>query len=81
MPNTTPIGDGIGDWSEANIAYLLETGSTLDFDTIGDNMVPVQESMAKLAPEDRKAIVAYLKSLPPRPDVVPGAAQGEGDDQ
>jgi mono/diheme cytochrome c family protein len=71
VPNITPSDGGIGDWSEADIAYLLETGNTPDFDTIGDNMVPVQENLAKLAPEDRKAIAAYLKSLPPRPDAVP----------
>ena len=34
-------------------------------------MAPVQENMAKLKPEDRAAIAAYLKSLPPRPDAVP----------
>jgi hypothetical protein len=45
-----------------DIAYLLETGSTPDFDTIGEAMVPVQENMAKLAPEDRDAIAAFLKS-------------------
>jgi mono/diheme cytochrome c family protein len=31
----------------------------------------VQENMAKLTPEDRNAIAAYIKSLPPRPDAVP----------
>ena len=34
-------------------------------------MVPVQENMAKLKPEDRAAIAAFLKSLPPLPDAVP----------
>jgi len=29
-------------------------------------MVPVQENMAKLTDDDRAAIAAYLKSLPPR---------------
>jgi mono/diheme cytochrome c family protein len=76
----TPSDDGIGDWSEA-IAYLLQTGNTPDFDTVGDNMVPVQENMAKLTPEDREAIAAYLKSLPPLPDAVEGAGRGEGDGQ
>ena len=80
VPNITPSGDGIGDWSEA-IAYLLQTGNTPDFDTVGENMVPVQENMAKLTPEDREAIAAYLKSLPPLPDAVEGAGRGEGDGQ
>ena len=71
VPNITPSDDGIGDWTVEDIAYLLETGNTPDFDTIGENMVPVQENMARLTPEDRKAIAVYLKSLPPRPDAVP----------
>ena len=68
VPNITPSDDGIGDWTVEDIAYLLETGNTPDFDTIGENMVPVQENMAKLTPEDRTAIAVFLKSLPPRPD-------------
>jgi mono/diheme cytochrome c family protein len=65
VPNITPSGDRIGGWSEKDIAYLLETGNTPDFDMIGESMAPVQENMAKLTPEDRKAIAAYIKSLPP----------------
>jgi len=75
-PNITPSEDGIGDWSEDDIAYLLETGNTPDFDVIGETMAPVQRNMAKLAPEDRAAIGAYIKSLPPRPDA-PGAGEGD----
>jgi len=70
-PNITPSDDGIGDWSEEDIAYLLETGNTPDFDVIGESMAPVQRNMAKLTGEDRKAIAAYIKSLPPRPDAAP----------
>jgi mono/diheme cytochrome c family protein len=75
VPNITPSDDGIGDWAAEDIAYLLETGNTPDFDTIGENMVPVQENMARLTSEDRKAIAVYLKSLPPRPDAVPPKAR------
>jgi mono/diheme cytochrome c family protein len=71
VPNITPSDDGIGEWSEEDIAYLLETGNTPDYDVIGETMAPVQENMAKLTPEDRQAIAAYIKSLPPRPDAVP----------
>ncbi|HLC07927.1 MAG TPA: cytochrome c [Methyloceanibacter sp.] len=71
IPNITPSDDGIGDWSEDDIAYLLETGNTPDFDVIGGNMAAVQENLAKLTPEDRKDIAAFLKSLPPRPNAVP----------
>ena len=78
VPNITPSADGIGDWSEEDIAYLLETGSTPDFDVIGDNMVPVQENMERLSADDREAIAAFLKTLPPRPDAVRKTSGGSG---
>jgi mono/diheme cytochrome c family protein len=71
IPNITPHKDGLADWTEEDIAYLLETGNTPDFDVIGGLMAPVQDNMAKLKAEDRSAIAAYLKSLPPLPDAVP----------
>jgi mono/diheme cytochrome c family protein len=71
VPNITPSSDGIGDWSEEDIAYFLETGNTPDYDTVGGSLVAVQKNMAKLTGEDRNAIAAYLTSLPPRPDAVP----------
>jgi len=79
VPNITPSADGIGDWSAEDIAYLLETGNTPDFDVIGETMVPVQENMAKLDPKDREAIAAFLKSLPPRPNAVPKAKDKTAD--
>jgi mono/diheme cytochrome c family protein len=78
IPNITPSADGIGDWSADDIAYLLETGNTPDFDVIEGLMAPVQENMAKLKPEDRAAIAAYLKSLPPLPDAVPRKNKATG---
>jgi len=75
IPNITPSHDGIGDWSADDIAYMLETGNTPDFDVVGGLMAPVQENMAKLKPEDRTAIATFLKSLPPRPDAVPKSAK------
>ena len=87
IPNITPSKDGIGDWSAEDIAYLLETGNTPDFDVVGGLMASVQENMAKLKPEDRTAIAAFLKSLSPLPDAVPmknkatdkGSDEEEGD--
>jgi mono/diheme cytochrome c family protein len=64
VPNITPDPDGLGSWSESDIAYYLESGFTPDFDTVGGSMVKVQEHMALLPDEDRKAIAAYLKSIP-----------------
>ena len=66
IPNITPDTEtGIGDWSQVEIADSLETGFKPDFDSFGSNMVSVQQNMAKLTPEDRNAIAAFLKSLPP----------------
>ncbi len=71
VPNITPSEDGIGDWSVDDIAAALRTGILPDFETFGGAMVHVQENMAKLAEEDRRAIALYLKSLPPLPDAPP----------
>ncbi|PWK57922.1 mono/diheme cytochrome c family protein [Silicimonas algicola] len=53
------------DWSAEDIAYYLESGFTPDFDSAGGQMAEVVENMSKLAPEDRAAIAAYVKALPP----------------
>lgn len=79
-PNITPSKDGIGDWTEEDIVYLLETGSTPDFDVIGETMVPVQENMAKLTAEDRESLATFLKTLPPRPDAVRKSKTAKDDD-
>jgi mono/diheme cytochrome c family protein len=65
VPNITPDPTGIGSWSEKDIVYALETGFAPDGDAFGGSMAKVQENTAKLTPEDRQAIAAYLKSIPP----------------
>ena len=64
IPNITPGGKTISDWSAGDIEYYLESGFTPDFDTVGGTMVAVQENMAELTANDRKAIAAYLRALP-----------------
>ena len=69
-----PIPDGKGKtpgitpahlkWSAGDIAYYLETGFTPDFDSAGGEMAAVVQNTAKLSPEDRAAIAAYVKALP-----------------
>jgi mono/diheme cytochrome c family protein len=71
VPNITSGEGGLGDWSEADIANYLETGFTPDFDSVGGAMVDVQRNMAELTPEDRGAIAAYLKAIPPHPNGYP----------
>ena len=63
IPNITP--KGLGEWSEKDIAYLLESGQTLDGDSVGGSMAEVVRHTEQLAAEDRTAIAAYIKSLPP----------------
>lgn len=66
IPNITPAGENIAAWSASDISYYLESGFTPEFDTVGGSMVVVQENMAMLPPADRKAVAAYLKSIPAR---------------
>ncbi len=63
IPNITQ--KGLADWSEKDIAYLLETGDTPDGDSVGGSMTEVIRNTSQLSAEDRAAIAAYLKSLPP----------------
>ena len=67
IPNITPHEDGLGNWSERDIAYALETGFDPEFDTFGGSMVEVQENIAQLSADDHKAIAAYLKWIPALP--------------
>ena len=64
-PNITPDKTGIGAWSEKDISYALQSGFTPKGDVMGGEMAKVQQNMAQLTPEDRDAIAAYLKSIPP----------------
>ena len=61
VPGLTP--DALN-WSAGDIAYYLETGFTPDFDSAGGEMAAVIANMARLTPEDRQAIAAYVKALP-----------------
>lgn len=64
VPNITSGEGGISSWSASDIAYYLESGFTPDYDSVGGEMVSVQENMAKLPASDREAIAAYLKAVP-----------------
>src|SRR3954465_15780555 len=70
VPNITQ--KGIGDWSEKDIAYFLETGEMPDGDTAGGSMARVIKNTSRLSSQDRAAMAEYIKSLPavegpPRP--------------
>jgi mono/diheme cytochrome c family protein len=63
VPNITQRG--LSDWSEADIASFLEDGATPDGDSVSGSMKRVIANTSQLGDTDRKAIAAYLKSLPP----------------
>ena len=63
-PNVTPDEkSGIGGWSEADILTLLKDGQTPD-DFVAGAMAEIVRNTARLTDDDRRAIAAYLKSLP-----------------
>jgi mono/diheme cytochrome c family protein len=63
VPNITQAG--IGDYSERDIARVLETGDMPNGDSVGGAMRAVVRNTSELAAEDRAAIALYVKSLPP----------------
>ena len=66
-PNLTPDPEtGLGRWSEADLMLLLELGLRPDGDVVGGTMAEVvRNSTSHLTLADRRAIVTYLKALPP----------------
>lgn len=70
-PNLTPDPEtGLGTWSEAEIVTAIRTGQRPD----GRMLAPVMPwmNLAALSDEDALALAAYLKSLPPVSNRVPG---------
>jgi mono/diheme cytochrome c family protein len=63
-PNLTPDKDtGLGNWTDAQIIAAIKTGKRPD----GRELVPVMpyRGFANLTNADARAIVAYLRSIPP----------------
>ncbi len=69
VPNITPHpGDGIGEWTESDVTFFLQLGVLPDGDVAGGAMEDViREGTGHLTEDDRKAIAAYLRSLPELP--------------
>jgi mono/diheme cytochrome c family protein len=66
-PNITPdAATGIGDWSAADLRWLMQTGFLPDGDDVQGLMAElIEHGYSKLTPEDMNAIVAYLQTIPP----------------
>lgn len=62
IPNITPAKLT---WSEDEIVEYLTSGFTPEYDSVGGHMAHVVENMARLPEEDRRAVAAYLKRVPP----------------
>lgn len=73
VPNITSGEGGIGNWSEKDIAYALQSGFTPDFDSLGGSMTDVINNMSQLSDADRAAIAAYLKAVPAHPNGYPAS--------
>jgi mono/diheme cytochrome c family protein len=63
IPNITQ--QRLKDWSETDIAYLLETGLTPDGDSVGEGMAAVVRNTSQISAQDRGAMALYIKSLAP----------------
>ncbi len=64
IPNITPAAL---DWSDGDLMAYFATGLTPEYDSAGGQMAKVVENLAKLPQEDRAALVAYLRLVPPIP--------------
>ena len=62
--NITPHKDGIGDWSEQDLAEFLKTGTDKCFNE-PTGMKDVVLSTSKLSDDDVAGIAAYIHALPP----------------
>jgi len=69
-PNLTPDKTGLGDWTAAEIATAITTGKTPS----GRMLAPVMPwpDFAHLTHDDAMAIAAYLKTVAPVKNTVPG---------
>jgi mono/diheme cytochrome c family protein len=70
-PNLSPHPEaGLGRWSDAEVIRAVRTGIRPD----GRELAPIMpwRSYAALGDADARALVAYLRSLPPSPRKVPG---------
>ena len=66
VPNITPHKDtGIGNWSRTELELFLKFGELPDGEYAAGSMDPVIEGLQKLTPEDRDALIDYIRALPP----------------
>ncbi len=64
IPDITQSEDGLARWSEDDIYKALTSGKTPDGEALDYPMAEIVRNISRLSDEDRKAIAAYVKSLP-----------------
>lgn len=70
---TSDSATGIGAWTEGQFIQTMRTGKHLGMDNGRPVLPPMPwEGVGKLSDEDLKSLLAYLKSLPPVTNRVPG---------
>ncbi len=74
--NLTPHPTGLGDWTDGDILFMLRTGFLPSGDVVSSLMGEVVDGTSKLTEEDQRAIIAYLRSLPPIDNQIGNAADG-----
>ncbi|HEY1454372.1 MAG TPA: c-type cytochrome [Roseiarcus sp.] len=70
-PNLTPDKEtGLGNWTDDQVIAAFAAGVTPD----GRRLAPIMpwEALSNLSSDDAHAIVAYMRSLPPVKNAVPG---------
>jgi mono/diheme cytochrome c family protein len=70
-PNLTPDKDtGLGNWTDAQVVEAIQQGKRPD----NRMLAPIMpyHAFANLTPQDAQAIVAFLRSIPPVKNKVPG---------
>ncbi|MCG6873175.1 MAG: cytochrome c [Gammaproteobacteria bacterium] len=69
VPNITPDReDGIGRWSDGDLADYLKEGLDPDGDVAGGAMAEViEQGLSFLSKDDIQAIIVYLRSVPAQP--------------
>ena len=65
VPNITSHDSGIGDWSRDALEEFLKFGELPGGDYTTGSMEPVIGGLRHLTPEDREALIQYLRALPP----------------
>lgn len=66
VPNiTTDKATGIGEWGRAQLQEFLKFGELPDGEYAAGSMDPVIEGIRYLTPDDRDALIDYLRALPP----------------